>query len=106
MQFQFDWWQCYRKLSAPNWILPAELQKAIELTLTNCSNSYTYLDDILIVTKGSIDTHKQQPQTILEGLDGENLAISLDKCKCACIQVEWLGYTVNSEGTTPLIRKL
>ena len=64
-----------------------------------------YLDDILIVTKGSIDIHKQKLQTILEKLVAENLAISLDKCKFACRQVEWLGYTINSEGTKHLIRK-
>ena len=59
--------------------MPAEFQKAIDLTLKNCSYIYAYLDDILIVTKGSVDIHKQKLQTILEKLDGENLAISLDK---------------------------
>ena len=57
------------------------------------------------MTKGSINIHKQKLQLILEKLDAENLAISLDKWKFACKQVEWLGYTINSEGTTPLIRK-
>ena len=85
--------------------MPDEFQKDIHLTLTNCSNIYAYLDDILIVTKGSIDIHKQKLQTILEKLDDENLAISLNKCKFACKQVEWLGNTINSECTTPLIRK-
>ena len=85
--------------------MPAEFQKAIDLTLSNFLNTYAYLDDIVIVTKGSDDIHKQKHQTILEKLDGENLAISLEKCKFACKQVEWLGYIINSEGTTPLIRK-
>ena len=44
----------------------AEFQKAIDLSLTNCSNKYAYLDDVLIVTKGSIDIHIQKFQTILE----------------------------------------
>ena len=83
----------------------AEFQKAIDLTLTKCSNTYAYLDDILIVTKGSVDKHKQKLQIFLEKLDGENLAISLDKCKFRCKPVEWLGYTINSKGTRPLIRK-
>ena len=30
--------------------MPAEFQKAVDLTLTNCTNTYAYLDDILIVT--------------------------------------------------------
>ena len=32
--------------------MPAEFQEAIDLTLSNCSNNYAYLDDILIVAKG------------------------------------------------------
>ena len=39
--------------------MPSEFQKAIDLTLTNCSNTYAYLDDILIATKGAIDIHKK-----------------------------------------------
>ena len=86
-------------------VMPAEFQKAIDLTLTNCTNTYAYLADILIMTKGSLDVHKQKMQPVLKKLDEENLAISLDKCKFACKQVECLVFTVNSEGTKPLIRK-
>ena len=38
--------------------MPAEFQKTIDLNLTNCTNSYAYLDDILIVTKGSTELHQ------------------------------------------------
>ena len=85
--------------------MPAEFQKAVDLTLFNCSNTYAYLDDILIVTKGTIETHRQKLQTVLTKLDEENLAIFLDKCKFACKQVEWLGSNINSEGTKPLTKK-
>ena len=73
----------------------------MDLTLTNCNNTYAYLDDILIVTKGTIETHRQKLKTVLKKFDEENLAISVDKCKFACKQVEWLGFTINSEGTKP-----
>ena len=46
--------------------MPAEFQKTIDLTLIKCSNTYAYLDAILIVFEGSIKIHKQKPQTILE----------------------------------------
>ena len=64
--------------------MPAEFQRAIDMTLSNCSNRYGFLDDILILTKGSLDKHKQKLQMILEKLDSENLAISLNKSKFAC----------------------
>ena len=85
--------------------MPAEFQKAVDLTLTNCNNTFAYLDDILIVTKGTIETRRQKLQTVLRKLDEENLAISLEKCKFACEQVEWLGFNINSEGTKPLVKK-
>ena len=85
--------------------MPAEFQKAIELTLTNCSNTYAYLDDILIVTKRSTELHQQTLKAVLGRLDEENLAIPLEKFKFACKQIEWLGFNITSEGTTPLLRK-
>ena len=59
--------------------MPAEFQKAIDLTLTNCTNAYAYLDDILIVTKGNKELHQQKLKAVLDKLDAENLAISLEK---------------------------
>ena len=61
--------------------IPAVFQKAVDLTLTNCSNTYAYFDEILVVTKGTLDTHRQKLQTVLTKLEEENLSISLDKCK-------------------------
>ena len=97
--------QCNFSLIGVNSTGTYQIQKAIDLTLTNYANTYAYLDDILIVTNGSVDIHKQKIQTILEIIDVENISISLDKCKFACKQVEWPGYTINSKCTTPLLRK-
>ena len=57
--------------------MPAEFQKAVDLTLTNCTNTYAYLDDILVVTKGNKELHQQKLKAVLDILDKENLAISL-----------------------------
>ena len=86
--------------------MPAEFQKAIDLTLTNCTNTYAYLDNILIVKKRSTELHQQKLKAVLKKLDRENLAISLEKCKFTCKQIKWLGFNITSEGTTPLIRKI
>ena len=53
----------------------AEVQKAIDLCLTRCTNTYAYLDDIMIVTKLSVVLHQQKLQTVLTKLDEESLAI-------------------------------
>ena len=85
--------------------MPAEFQKAIDLKLTNCKNTYAYLDDILIITKGTVEKHKDTLEKFIHKLDEENLAISLDKCKCACKQIEWLGFHIDSKKTTPFIKE-
>ena len=57
------------------------------------------------------DQKQQMPRDLTNSdvfyqkLDEEKLAISLDKCKFSCKQVEWLGFSVNSEGTKPLVKK-
>ena len=45
--------------------VPAEFQKAFEVTFTNCTSTYAYLDDILIVTKGYVELHRQKLQAVL-----------------------------------------
>ena len=80
--------------------MPAELQKALDLTLTNCKNTYAYLDYILIITKGLVEKPKDTLEKFIHKLDEENLAISLDNCKCACKQIKWLGFHIDSKGTT------
>ena len=70
----------------------AEFQKAIDLTLTNCKNTYAYLDDILIITKRSVEKHKETQEKSLHRLDEENFAISLDKCKLASNKLNGLGF--------------
>ena len=55
--------------------MPAEFQKAIDITVTNCNNTYAYLDDILVVTKWSVVLHRQKLQAVLTKLDKKNLAI-------------------------------
>ena len=55
--------------------IPAEFQKTIELTITNCENTLAYRDDILIVTKRSRDTRKEQLNKIYRKLNDENFAI-------------------------------
>ena len=85
--------------------MPAEFQKAVDLTLTNCTNTYAYLDDILVVTKGNKELHQQKLKAVLDKFDEKNLAISIEKYKFACTEIEWLGFKSNSEGTTPLIKK-
>ena len=57
--------------------MPAEFQKAMDYTLIGLINTYCFLDDILIVNKGSLEEHKNYVMKCLQRLDDENLRIQL-----------------------------
>ena len=60
--------------------MPAEFQKAMDYTLIGLENTYCFLDDILIVSKGSLIDHKNYVMKCLQRLDDKNLRINLPKC--------------------------
>ena len=82
-----------------------KFQKAIDTTLRGLKNTYSFLDDIIIVTGGGIKNHKQQVFECLERLDKENLSINLEKCHFAKNKIEWLGFEINQHGIKPLVTK-
>ena len=85
--------------------MPAEFQKAIDLTLNNEKDTFAFLDDILIISHGTKEKHIEKLTKVLTKLDTENMAISIDKCKFGCREVEWLGFTINEHGTIPIHKK-
>ena len=85
--------------------MPATFQKTIDVTLRNCHNKFAFLDDIIVITKGSITDHEKELDKILYLLDKENLAIKLQKCEFARKQITWLGYLITPTGITPTKKK-
>ena len=63
--------------------MPATVQKTIDKTLEGISSKFAFLDDILVITKGSPNEHEHESDKILENLDKENLAINYQKCEFA-----------------------
>ena len=70
--------------------MPAEFQKAMDYTLIGLKNTYWFLDDILIVNKGSLEEHKCYVMSCLKRLDDENLRINLPKCHFRKLEIDWL----------------
>ena len=85
--------------------MPAEFQKAMDYTLIGLKNTFCFLDDILIVSKGSEDDHFQLVLDCLEKLDVDNLRINLPKCHFAKQKNSWLGYNITQSGISPLESK-
>ena len=59
--------------------MPAEFQKAIGCTLAGLNNTFCFLDDILIISRGGIEQHLDLVRKCLMKLDQENLQTNLAK---------------------------
>ena len=55
--------------------MPAEFQKAMDRTINHAKNTFCFLDDILIVSKGNENEHGNLVEAVLKNLDAENLAL-------------------------------
>ena len=64
-----------------------------------------FLDDILIVSKGSLNEHKGFVMKCLQRLDDEKLRINLPKCHFGKLKIDWLGCHISQSGLLPLESK-
>ena len=85
--------------------MPSEFQKATDYTLIGLKNTYCFLDDFLIVSKGSLEEHKCYVTNCVKRLDDENLRINLPKCHFAKLEIDWLGHHISQSGISHLESK-
>ena len=85
--------------------MPATFQKTIDKTLLDIKLKFANLDNILIITKGSLEEQKKELDRTMQRLNDENLAINLQKCEFAKEHITWLGFVVTANGVTPTKRK-
>ena len=85
--------------------MPATFQKTIDKTLVGIHSKFAFLDDILIITKGSLNDHEHEIDKVLNLLDKENLAIKLQKCEFAKTNIVWLGFKIHPNGIIPTNKK-
>ena len=82
--------------------MPAKFQKAMDYRLIGLKNTFCFLDDILIVSKGSEEDPFKLVLDCLKKLDADNLRINRPKCHFAKQKISWLGYNITQSGTSPL----
>ena len=85
--------------------MPAEFQKAMDRTINHAKNTFCFLDDILIVSKGKEIEHGNLVEAVLKKLDAENLALKLSKCEFFKQEVNWLGHQLSEVRVKPKITK-
>ena len=85
--------------------MTATLQKVMDYVLVGLDNTHFFLDDIIVVSRGSKEDHLMLVYKCLEKLDEDNLRINLPKCRFAKTEIEWLGYKFTQSGIAPLEKK-
>ena len=60
-----------------------------------------YLDDLLIITKGTYDQHLQAIEIVLTILRDSGMQLNVEKSFFAKQEVDYLGYVINRQGISP-----
>ena len=85
--------------------MPAEFQRVMHAILAEFPCAHAFIDDILVISKGTKIEHIALVEKILTKLDKENMALKLEKCQFAKNTCEWLGHRITKSGITPMVRK-
>ena len=63
--------------------MPPEFQKIIDNLLHKTRNTFTFIDDILIVTKKTLQQHIEKVEEVMKTLDEAGIRLKSEKCKIA-----------------------
>jgi hypothetical protein len=85
---------------------PDIYQEKISSIFIDLSEVVVYIDDILIITKGSFQDHLLVLDEVLCRLVRNNLKIHLDKSKFFAYEAEFLGFLLSREGIKPQEKKV
>ena len=85
--------------------MPAEFQRVMDTFLSEFPQAHAFIDDILVVTKGTEIEHIAAVEKILRKLERENMPLKLTQCQFARKECEGLGHKTTCTGITPLIQK-
>ena len=80
-------------------------QRFMDQAFVDCKNIFIYLDDILIFSD-SEEQHYNDLKEVFKVLAQYDLKISIEKCTFFQNQIDFLGYSITSEGIKPTENKL
>ena len=84
--------------------IPTIFQERINTTLEH--KHPAWLDDIIIVTKGSIDEHEMEVLETMKKLEQAGYRLNPKKCEFFEKEIEWVGHKIDQQGIRPLQDKL
>ena len=64
-----------------------------------------YINDLPIVSKGTLQEHIDQLEQVLQGLNEAGLKVNVSKSHLCTTELEYLGYLINRQGVRPTLKK-
>ena len=65
-----------------------------------------YIDDLLCITKGTLEDHLAKLESVLSRLQDANLKVNARKSNFCAIETEYLGYILSRDGIKPQPKKV
>jgi hypothetical protein len=66
----------------------------------------TYLDDILIISSGTLDDHLEKMEIVFKILSDKGLRVNAEKSTFCAEEFEYLGYWISKSGIQPIPKKV
>ena len=85
---------------------PDIFQSKINELLGDLEYIRAYLDDVLVLSKGTFKDHLQKVRVVLERFQRKGLRVNIDKSSFGISEVEYLGYLITKEGIKPDPKKV
>ena len=85
---------------------PDIFQAKIYELLGDIDGTKAYMDDILVVKKGSFEEHLEQLEEVFRRCQKANIKLNAEKCRFGLNEIDYLGYIVTPEGIKPNPKKI
>ena len=101
-------WGKYEMQSLPMGLCngPDVFQEKMALLMDGLSYVRTYIDDLLVLTNGSLEDHLSKLDEVLKRMREAGLKVNANKSFFCQTQLEYLGYWITREGIQPLPKKV
>lgn len=96
----------YKRLPMGVACSPDIFQAKIYELLGDIEGTKAYIDDILVIKRGTFDEHLEQLKEIFRRCRKAGLKINAEKCRFGLNEIDYLGYIVTPEGVKPNPKKI
>ena len=85
--------------------MPTEFHKVMDNLLARFREVFIFIDDVLIVIKGTKLQRLEKVREILKAFDEAELQLKAVKCIFDKQEIEWLGFKLTNSGILPINSK-